>query len=329
VHEVFARQERQPHLLLFDTLALRFWKHHAQHVAMAPSIKRILALWTERFPEATVADLTMARLQAFKRDLEVEGRSSSYVAKIMRMGRRVLSFAYENSDLDAVPPWPKVSETNTPQKRLTVAELARLLEAIDDEPLRRFVLLAVSTLSRPGAILELTRERCDLAERLITLNPDGRAQTKKRRPVVPMCETLAGMIESCEPGLLVHRLGQPVPLEWINARLAETADRAGIGGAVTGMTFRRTMARELRRRGVESWTLAGLMGHSESKTTEIYAIFDPASAGPLVRAIDGLWLEMSGAGALGSNLRPLSTTSVANNGDLSSTSIAFDLRSTA
>lgn len=316
-NEVLDRRERQPRALLFAKLALRYWQHHGRHTRMAPSIRRILALWTERFPEVTIADLTMARLQAFKRDLEAE-HSSSYVAKIMRMGRRVLTFAHENGDLDAVPPWPKVGETNPPQRRVTVAELARLLAAIEDEPIRRFVVLAICTLARPGAVLELTREQCDLAERLIYLNPEGRRQTKKRRAVVPMCEAAARLIEGAEPGLLVHRLGQPVPLDQANKALAGAARRAGIEGRpVTGMTFRRTMARELRRRGVESWAVSGIMGHAEQKTTEIYAIFDPAEAGSLVRAMDGLWLEMSGAGRHAILPRPQVTTSK-----------AYDLRST-
>ncbi|MFO7640989.1 MAG: hypothetical protein R6X17_06900, partial [Candidatus Competibacteraceae bacterium] len=75
-----------------------------------------------------------------------------------------------------------------------------------------------------------------------------------------MSETAAGLIEAAEPGLLAHRMGQPITLTWINAKLEEAATRAGIEGQVTGMTFRRTMARELRRRGVESWAVAGIMG---------------------------------------------------------------------
>jgi integrase len=310
-NEVIGRHDRQPQRLLFATLALRYWQHHGQHVAMSPSIKRILALWTERFGEATVAEMSMARLSAFKRDLEAVGHSSSYVAKIFAMGRRVLSWAHQNGDLDVIPAWPKVTETSTPQRRLTVPELARLVAAIEAESLRRFVVLACCTLARPGAILELTREQCDLAERLISLNPPGRTQTKKRRPVTPMSAAAAKLIEAAEAGLLVHRMGQPVTERWINVHLKKTADRAGIEGQVTGMTFRRTMARELRRRGVESWAVAGIMGHSEARTTEIYAIFDPAEAGPLVQAIDAVCLEISGAGAPRSCLRPLSATSKA------------------
>jgi len=303
-NEVLERRERQPRELLFAKLALRYSQHHGQHTQMASSIRRILAMWTERFPDAVVADLTMARPHAFKRELEAK-HSSSYVAKILRMGRVVLSWAHQNGDLDAVPPWPKVSETNRPQRRLTAAELARLLAAIEDESIRRFAVLALSTLARPGAILELTREQCDVAERLTYLNPEGRRQTKKRRAVVPMCETAADLIEAAEPGLLVHRMGQPVLLSFINQELARAGERAGIEGRpVTGMAFPRTMARELRRRWVESWAVAGMMGHREQSTTEIYAIFDPAEAGSLVRARDGLWLEIGGAVVLKHNLRP-------------------------
>ena len=48
-------------------------------------------------------------------------------------------------------------------------------------------------------MIELKRSRCNLDRRVIDLNPSGRTQTKKRRPILPMADWLAPWIERCEP----------------------------------------------------------------------------------------------------------------------------------
>ena len=109
-------------------------------------------------------------------------------------------------------------------------------------------MLALNTLSRPGALLELRREQCSLVDRLIFLNPDGREQTRKFRPVVPITDTLLPLIQAAAPGPLVQWRGRPV--RQLDRVWRETIARAELGPGIDRMTLRRTMARELRRRGV-------------------------------------------------------------------------------
>jgi integrase len=45
------------------------------------------------------------------------------------------------------------------------------------------LMILIGTACRPEAALELTGEQLDFEDRLIDLNPRGRAQTKKFRPV--------------------------------------------------------------------------------------------------------------------------------------------------
>jgi integrase len=66
---------------------------------------------------------------------------------------------------------------------LKIAELARLLAAAPDH-LRLMLMILIGTSCRPEAALELTGDQLDFDDRLIDLNPRGRAQTKKFRPVV-------------------------------------------------------------------------------------------------------------------------------------------------
>ena len=53
-----------------------------------------------------------------------------------------------------------------------------------------------NTLARPEAILELKLFQVNLDDRLITLNPPGREQTKKRRPTLPITDTLFPWLEN-------------------------------------------------------------------------------------------------------------------------------------
>ena len=59
-------------------------------------------------------------------------------------------------------------------------------------------MISLNTLARPDAVLDLGPAQVDIKRRLIKLNPDGRKQTKKYRPVVPISETLLPWLEQCD-----------------------------------------------------------------------------------------------------------------------------------
>jgi hypothetical protein len=66
--------------------------------------------------------------------------------------------------------------------------LALLWSAERPAHLRMFLLPLMGTAARPQSVLELTRIQCDLDCGLIDLNPPGRTETAKRRPVVPVAD---------------------------------------------------------------------------------------------------------------------------------------------
>ena len=66
------------------------------------------------------------------------------------------------------------------------------------EHVRVFLALAIGTAARPEAILQLNRFQCDLERGTINLNPPGRVQTKKRRPILPMPDWLRPWVEAAE-----------------------------------------------------------------------------------------------------------------------------------
>src|SRR5690606_17672224 len=61
-----------------------------------------------------------------------------------------------------------------------------------------FVLLALNTGARRGAILALRWDQVDLKQGRIDFNPAGRIQTAKRRPVVPINRPLLAALRKAK-----------------------------------------------------------------------------------------------------------------------------------
>lgn len=93
---------------------------------------------------------------------------------------------------------------------LSMGEVMALLEAVEHNHLLMFVLVALNTLARPEAVRELTVFQIDFEHRLIDLNPRGRRQTKKYRPVVPITETLLPWLRSASSEYVVNWFGRPI-----------------------------------------------------------------------------------------------------------------------
>ena len=155
-----------------------------------------------------------------------------------------------------------------------------------------YCLIAFNTLARPEAILELKVFQIDFENRLIQLNPPGRRQTKKYRPVVPATATLLPWLRTVKNGNIVSYFGREVSS--IKTAYRAAAARADLDPDVTPYTIRHTMATELRRRGVTPWEVAGMLGHQTGgyRTTEIYAKYDPDYMSKAVDAIDTYFADL-------------------------------------
>jgi integrase len=137
----------------------------------------------------------------------------------------------------------------------------------------RFPSNRTSYLARPDAVLDLGPTKVDIKRRLIKLNPEGRKQTKKYRPVVPISHTLLPWLEQCEGARYVLYHGKRVAS--IKKSFAKAVAQAGLRD-VSPYCLRHTMATELRARGVSEWEAMGMLGHkSAARTTERYAKFRP------------------------------------------------------
>jgi len=252
------------------------------------------------FGSRNVSELTPALQREFIRHLaEKKGHSTATIRRYLAVLSAALGRAMREGELAGAPQVilaeSQIAEainagTTTAlaavkPRRLSIEEMARFFDAIKSSHMWRYSMTGINTLARPDAITELTRFQIDDSG-VIDLNPAGRVQTKKYRPIVPMTETLAEWLrlwrDDCSH--VVHYKGRPID----NPKKAfhDTAVAAGLIGeregknparAVTPYTLRRTMARLLRAERVPMADIAAMLGHSIKGmgTTEIYADADP------------------------------------------------------
>lgn len=255
------------------------------------SAAKYIAEW---WGAALVSELTQARQKDFIDWLGAKRFSPGYVKRIMGIISGALGYAVENDRLLSAPTvftaLGKIAERlDRPERmrgrRLTIAELAVFIDAIEAPHMLRYILLALNTLARPAAILEL--QRSQIGDDLIHLNPPGRRQNKKNRPTLPLTATLAAWLPAWEDErqFLVHFHGRKVDDPRvgiqniaIRAELMTAAD-TGTPRSIHPYTFRRSMARILRGRGVSLEDLGAWMGHRVpgAATTKSFMPMPPPS----------------------------------------------------
>lgn len=176
---------------------------------------------------------------------------------------------------------------SAPRERfLTRDEAKRLLDATRTPHIRLFVLIALHTAARKGAILDLRWERVDMEARLIHFRRAGRAETKKRRVTVPINAVLLAALQEAR---LIRTT------EWVieyksrkagNIRHAfeRSVTRAGIPHC-TRHDLRRTAASWMVMAAVPLSEVAKVLGDTEEMVERVYGKFSPDY---LRRAVDAL-----------------------------------------
>ncbi|MGP1346166.1 MAG: tyrosine-type recombinase/integrase [Phycisphaerales bacterium] len=206
--------------------------------------------------------------------------------------KAALRWAWKRGRLESVPHVQLLSNPPPRDRFLRTHEVRRLLMACEAEHLRLFVILALHTLQRPGAIFGLQCEQVDLDWGRIDFMSPGTRQTRKRRPVVPITPSLRSYLERAmmdsRTGHVLEYEGRPV--RSVKRAFATACRRAGLE-EVTPYTLRHTGATLMAASGVPLRQIAGMLGHSESRTTEIYAKHHPDFLMEASRALETLFGE--------------------------------------
>jgi len=161
--------------------------------------------------------------------------------------------------------------------RLTREQASKFMSSCVMPHVRLFVILAMTTGARAGALLGLTWDRIDFDGKLIDLADPARPRTKKGRPMVPMNRTAAAALQEARAGALT-----PFVIEWdgkpvqsVKKALAAAGKRCGLPW-VSAHVFRHSAASWMAEAGVSMDRIAAFLGHTDSRiTSRVYAKFSP------------------------------------------------------
>lgn len=228
---------------------------------------------TRHFAGQTVEDLTSAAIREY-----IAGRAvkPATIARELTVLRAALRHAVKMGRLPAAPIIEVPPQAPPRDRWLTRKEATKLLTACHLPHLRLFVLLALNTGARRGAILGLTWGQVDLKNARIDFNPPGRVQTAKRRPVVPINRPLLAALRAAKKAAKTDHVieYQGESLKGIRRAFKDACKVAKLKG-VTPHTLRHTAATWMAQSGVPLTEIAGILGQSIQRTTERYIKHHP------------------------------------------------------
>lgn len=282
------RKEDPAAIGLIDILD-RYRLQHGKDLASAGSGKRAIALWREFWGDSAVSDVTLEAREKFLVWLRERKLSEGYIRRVLAVGKSALNRAWKRDEIKTVPfielPQPGESFPHYANRE----QLVKLLNTAMPDHIWTYCVIRLGTGCRGDAALDLQPFQLDKAARLIRLNPPGRKQTKKYRPVVPLCDTLARHLATLTGATYyVHWDGKKI--ESIRTTWRKIRIEAKLPAWFAPKVLRHTVATEMRRRGVPGWEASGLLGHHTAGTTDGYAKFDPAYLGKARKAIDA-WMR--------------------------------------
>jgi hypothetical protein len=191
-------------------------------------------------------------------------------------------------------PLPRKQVSRPRRVRVDVPVLADMVAYAAEADKKRgslhaFIVASLCTVARPDTVVDICvapdREQWYPGAAELDLNPFGRAQTNKYRPIIPVVPVLGEWLAAefaayqrldrtarVGAGYLVNYYGRSV----LDVDRAWSTMLAGLklpkGREWKPYLMRHSLATILRNRGVAKWDLEGFMGHDVTGTTEVYAI---------------------------------------------------------
>ncbi len=309
-----------------------YYIHYAQHLPSAPAQRAAQRDALELWGDANVSALTRTKQLELVTSLRERGLSDWTIdGRLNRIWAAMSWSKRDNKDL--VIPEQITAEDWKPilvdrDRTYSLEELAALFNAAAARPENerytrehwwRFLVLAVGTASREAALRELTWDRVDLRLGRIQLNPEGRRQTKKRRPTIVIAPTLAAELtawrdedmaataaqgkvppKSHGTGGLPVRQGGVHVITYYGKPLATReffdllAEKAGVSGGPN--VIRHTVRTWLAEDGVPDSEADVFMGHREegSPTGRRYKHRRPEYLRNVADSIEGLYEALAG-----------------------------------
>jgi len=266
-----------------EALAL-YAEEHAPEAAdpkrIAYAIDALLPYWCER----AVGDITKEVCRGYVRE---RSRAAGTVKRELGVLRAAVNYAFTEGRITRAPAVWLPAAPKGKERWLTRDEAARLLNAARAGRadvrlyLPLFIVIALYTGARKEAILSLRWSQVDLKRGYIRFAKDGATETKKKRAYIPIPSRLMTFLRLARKrgkdlGYVVH--DKQAPIKDIgdsgNGSFGGAVKRAKLD-RVTPHTLRHTCGTWMAQKGVPLWQIGGWLGHTDARTTELYAHHHP------------------------------------------------------
>jgi len=277
---------------------------HAPNTRDPARIGYAIAPLAEFWGDLTVDAITKQTCRAYAK---WRGKSDGTIRRELTTLRAALNFAYQEGRLTRVPHVELPDMPEGKDRWLTHTEAARLLNAARTGRsdvrlyLPLFIVLALYTGARRDAILSLRWPQVDLENRRIYFGGVGERRTAKRKvqgqPIGNRLMTFLRLARQrgTDLGYVVHLHGERIvdigggwdgdPDHRAFGSFGSACKRAGLAG-VTPHTLRHTCGTWMAQRGVSLHSIGGWLGHSDARTTQLYAHHHPDHMAAALRATD-------------------------------------------
>lgn len=261
--------------------ALEFYAaEHGAHVADPARIGYAIEALLRHFGGATVASINKVACRTYAAQRSV---SDGTIRRELGVLSAALTFSVRHQLVTSAPFVFRPDPPAPRERWLSRTEAAKLLNAARNSRadsrlyLPLFIMLGLYTGGRKGALLALRWPQVDLRRGVIDLNEPGRKRTAKGRAVLPIPRRLMTVLRlarqrGSDLGPVIHDGGRA--LGDIKKSFARVARDAGMP-EVTPHVLRHTCATWLAQDGVPMFEIAGWLGQTVERTTEIYAHHSP------------------------------------------------------
>lgn len=198
-------------------------------------------------------------------------------ARELHVLRAALHFCRKVGEIEWTPFIFDDAKPPARERWLTLNEIGRLLDACEDDFVKLWTRIALSTAARAEAILSLTTDRVHFEENIIDFRDPTIMGKHKPRSVIKMPSSLRPHLEEAsrnsQSGYIVERNGKRV--REIYSHFKKVAVSAGLDD-VTPHIMRHTCAVHMVKNGVPIYEVSRYLGHKTVAITQSnYAKFAP------------------------------------------------------
>lgn len=230
-----------------------------------------------------------------RRYAKARGRAPATVRRELGVLRAALNHCEREGYLTSAPVVTLPDPPPAKERWLTRDEVAALLRVARADPrskhIARFILLALYTGTRPGAVLRVQWQpntaggHIDLERGVLYRAPAAAQQSKKRQtPARLPRQILAHLHRWAGQGHVITYAGRPVA-EIKSRTWQALCQRAGVDHC-TPHTLRHTCATWLMQKGADRWDAAGFLGMTVDTLEKVYGHHHPDHQSSAIRALE-------------------------------------------